>query len=51
MYEGWKIRCVLSSEWVVRTDVFLDNAFARSETESMLGALVASVRIFISLTG
>jgi hypothetical protein len=51
MYEGLKKRCVLSSEWVARTDVFLDHAFARSETESMLGALVASVRIFISLTG
>jgi hypothetical protein len=32
MYEGWKKRCALSSEWVVKTDAFLDRAFARSET-------------------
>jgi hypothetical protein len=32
MYEGWKKRGALSSEWVVKTDVFLDHAFARSKT-------------------
>jgi hypothetical protein len=32
MYEGWKKRGVLSSEWVATTDAFLDRAFARSET-------------------
>jgi hypothetical protein len=32
MYEGWKKRGALSSEWVVKTDAFLDCAFARSET-------------------
>jgi hypothetical protein len=32
MYEGWKKRGALSSEWVAKTDVFLDRAFARSET-------------------
>jgi hypothetical protein len=51
MYEGWKKRGALSNEWVAKTDAFLDHAFARSETEPMLGALVASVGTFISLTG
>ncbi|KAL5649121.1 hypothetical protein ACJX0J_039930, partial [Zea mays] len=32
MYEGWKKRGALSSEWVAKTDAFLDRAFARSET-------------------
>jgi hypothetical protein len=32
MYEGWKKRCALSSEWVAKTDGFLERAFARSET-------------------
>jgi hypothetical protein len=32
MYEGWKKRGALSSEWVAKTDAFLDSAFARSET-------------------
>jgi hypothetical protein len=32
MYEGWKKRSALSSEWVAKTDAFLDHAFARSET-------------------
>jgi hypothetical protein len=34
MYEGCKKRCALSSEWVAKTDVFLDHAFARSETRT-----------------
>jgi hypothetical protein len=34
MFEGWKKRCALSSEWVVKTDAFLDCAFVRSETET-----------------
>jgi hypothetical protein len=54
MYEGWKKRCALSTEWVARTDSFLDHAFSRSESQRpvpMLGALVASVGTFISLTG
>jgi hypothetical protein len=32
MYEGWKKRGALSSEWVAKTNAFLDRAFARSET-------------------
>jgi hypothetical protein len=32
MYECWKKRGALSSEWVAKTDAFLDHAFARSET-------------------
>jgi hypothetical protein len=24
MFEGWKKRCALSSEWVAKTDAFLD---------------------------
>jgi hypothetical protein len=32
MYEGWKKRGALSSEWVAKTDAFLNHAFARSET-------------------
>jgi hypothetical protein len=32
MYEGWKKRYALSSEWVAKTDAFLARAFARSET-------------------
>jgi hypothetical protein len=32
MYEGWKKRGALSSEWVAKTEAFLDRAFARSET-------------------
>jgi hypothetical protein len=31
MYEDWKKRGPLSSEWVAKTDVFLDRAFARLE--------------------
>jgi hypothetical protein len=50
-YEGWKKRVALSSEWVAKTDEFLDRAFAPSKTGTMLGALVASVGTFISLTG
>jgi hypothetical protein len=34
MYEGWKKRGALSSEWVAKTDAFLNRAFARSETET-----------------
>jgi hypothetical protein len=34
MYEGWKKRGALSSEWVAKTDAFLDRAFARLETET-----------------
>jgi hypothetical protein len=51
MYEGWKKICALSSEWVAKTNAFLDHAFARLETGPMLGALVTSVGTFISLTG
>ena len=51
MYEGWKKRVALSSEWIAKTDEFLDRAFAPLETGTMLGALVASVGTFISLTG
>jgi hypothetical protein len=32
MYESWKKRCALSSEWVAKTDVFLDHTFVRPET-------------------
>jgi hypothetical protein len=32
MYEGWKKRSDLSSEWVVKTDAFLDRDFAQSQT-------------------
>ena len=32
IYECWKKRGVLLSDWVAKTDVFLDHAFARSET-------------------
>jgi hypothetical protein len=32
MYEGWKKRGALSSEWVAKTDAFLDHAFAQLET-------------------
>jgi hypothetical protein len=38
MYEGWKKRGALSSEWVAKTDALLDHAFARPEP--MLGDLV-----------
>lgn len=34
MFEGWKKRGDLSSEWVVKIDNFLDRAFGRSETEN-----------------
>jgi hypothetical protein len=34
MYEGWKKRCALSSEWVAETDAFVDHAFARSVTRT-----------------
>jgi hypothetical protein len=34
LYEDWKKRGALSSEWVAKTDVFLDYAFARSETRT-----------------
>jgi hypothetical protein len=34
MYQGWKKRGALSSEWVTKTDAFLDHAFARSETRT-----------------
>jgi hypothetical protein len=34
MYEGWKKRSALSSEWVAKTGAFLDRAFARSETRT-----------------
>jgi hypothetical protein len=34
MYEGWKKRGSLSSEWVAKTDAFPDHAFARSETRT-----------------
>jgi hypothetical protein len=33
-YEGWKMRGALSSEWVVKTDEFLDRAFAWLETRT-----------------
>jgi hypothetical protein len=32
MYEGWKKRGALSSEWVAKTNNFLDRAFVRSKT-------------------
>jgi hypothetical protein len=32
MYEGLKKRGALSSEWVAKTDAFLDHTLARSET-------------------
>jgi hypothetical protein len=32
MYEGWKKRGALSSEWVAKIDAFLDHDFAWSET-------------------
>src|SRR5688572_107520 len=32
IYEGWKKRGALSSEWVAKTNIFIDHAFARSET-------------------
>jgi hypothetical protein len=51
MYEGWKKRGALSSECVAKTDAFLDRAFLGQRLEPMLGALVASVGTFISLTG
>jgi hypothetical protein len=34
MYEGWKKRGALSSEWVAKADAFLDHAFAQSETRT-----------------
>jgi hypothetical protein len=34
MYEGWKKRDALSSEWVAKADAFLDRAFARSDTKT-----------------
>jgi hypothetical protein len=34
MYESRKKRGALSSEWVAKTDAFLEHAFARSETET-----------------
>jgi hypothetical protein len=34
MYEDWKKRGPLSSEWVAKTGVFLDRVFAQSETET-----------------
>jgi hypothetical protein len=34
MYEGWMKRGVLTSEWVAKTDAFLDHDFARSETRT-----------------
>jgi hypothetical protein len=33
MYDSWKMKGALSSEWVSKTDTFLDLALARSETE------------------
>jgi hypothetical protein len=51
MYEGWKKRGTLSSEWVAKTDAFLDRAFARSETGTDVRCPLASVETFISLTG
>jgi hypothetical protein len=32
MYEGWKKRGALSSEWVAKTNAFHDRAFARPKT-------------------
>jgi hypothetical protein len=32
MYEGWKKRVALYSEWVAKTNDFLNHAFGRSET-------------------
>jgi hypothetical protein len=32
MYEAWKKRGALSSEWIAKTDTFLDRSFARSKT-------------------
>jgi hypothetical protein len=34
LYEGWKKRGALSIEWVAMTDVFLNHAFAQSETRT-----------------
>jgi hypothetical protein len=34
MFEGWKKRVDLSSEWVVKIDNFHDRAFGRLETEN-----------------
>jgi hypothetical protein len=50
MYEGWKKRGTLSSEWVAKTDVFFNRAFARSETGTDVRCLIASAETFISLT-
>jgi hypothetical protein len=32
MYQGWRKRGARSSEWVTKTDAFLDHALAQSET-------------------
>jgi hypothetical protein len=34
MYKGWKKRGALSSEWVAKTDIFLNHAFSSSETRT-----------------
>jgi hypothetical protein len=34
MYECWNKRVAISSEWVAKTDAFLDHAFARLDTGS-----------------
>jgi hypothetical protein len=49
MYEGWKKRYALSSEWVSKTDSPM--LLLGQRPEPMLGALVASVGTFISLSG
>jgi hypothetical protein len=49
IYEGWKKRGAQSSEWIAKTDKFLDHALLGQRLEPMLGALVASVGTFIFL--
>jgi hypothetical protein len=44
MYEGWKKRGALLSEWVAKTYVFLDYAFARSETVTDVRCLYSKCR-------
>jgi hypothetical protein len=44
MYEGRKKRGALSSEWVAKTDKFLDRAFGKSETNTDVGYLKVAYR-------
>jgi hypothetical protein len=51
MYEGWKKRGVLKVSGLPRLMCFSTMLLLGQRLESMLGALVASVKTFISLTG